>query len=154
MMTFDDLLKNLGGRLGLEMKADGDGTCELAVDDMTVVLQNDVMAHFVGLWGDIGEPPPQGLEGLLSSMLEANHFFKGTNGATISRDADTGRFSLCRILDMRSIDGDEFFVQLEGFVNTLETWRGLLADYRPVEKPSDAGEPAPPAFGSDAFLAV
>ena len=89
-----------GTRLGL----DEAGACTLAVDGMSVVIQDVSEAGSVGFWGKIGAPPPEGLERLYELMLEANHLFTATAGATISRDPESKDFFLCRVLDLRILD--------------------------------------------------
>ena len=91
-MRFEDHIASLGRKIGVRLQVDDEGACVLSVDDMTVTLQGIAESEAAGFWGEIGDPPPQGLEKLLSAMLEANHMFKGTGGATISRDSETGRF--------------------------------------------------------------
>lgn len=145
-MDFEDLIKGLGARLGIELSSNSDGTCVLSVDDMTVILQNIPEVFSTGFCGEIGEPPPQGQLALQTAMLEANHFFRGTGGATISRDSENGKYYLCRVFDSRVTDIDAFVDSLEKFVNTLEAWRQLLADYRPEEEPV-SGEPAGSSLG-------
>ena len=153
-MRFEEQVEALGRKIGVPLQVDDEGSCVLSVDDMTVTLQSIPEADSVGFWGEIGEPPPQGLEKLLSAMLEANHMFRGTVGATISRDSETGNFFLCRILDLRNFDADAFAAALERFVNTLEAWIGLVKDFR--ETPPDAPAEPGAALGlrNDGFLAV
>ena len=142
-MEFADLIKTLGERIGIALTPNEDGACILSVDDMTVIIQNVPEVFSIAFWGEIGEPPPQGQLLLQTAMLEANHLFHGTGGATISRDPDGGQYSLCRFLDSRCTDADAFVEVLEKFVNTLEAWRKLLADYRPEE--SEQSRPEEPS---------
>lgn len=154
-MRFEEHIEALGREIGVELGVNNDGACVLSVDDMTVTLQNLPEFESVGFWGEIGEPPPQQLEKLLSVMLEANHMFKGTGGATISRDSETGRFYLCRLLDLRSLDAAAFNGALERFVNTLEAWIALVRDFRdvvPTVLPKD--ESSGSGLQNNGFLSV
>ena len=154
-MEIQEIMALLGERLNVDLAPDEDGMCPLLVDGMKITIAALPELDAVGLWGEIGEPPPQHLEDLLSAMLNANHCFRGTGGATISRDPDTGRFCLCRMLDARAVDGDGFFKALESFVNTQETWCRMLADYRgSAAKSAPDAEERPPAFGGDGFISV
>ena len=153
-MRFEEQIEALGKKIGVPLRVDDEGTCVLSVDDMTVTLQGIPEAESVGFWGEIGEPPPQGLEKLLSAMLEANHMFKGTGGATISRDSETGRFFLCRVLDLQSLDAEAFAAALERFVNVLEAWIALVRDFREVAPDMPADSTVPTGLRGDGFLAV
>ena len=131
-MELAELVGEFGERIGLDLKPDENGTCALAVDGMNITIQDVSEAYAVGLWGRIGAPPPEGLRQLYEMMLDANHLFRATSGATISRDPESGDFYLCRLLDLRVLDSESFFSALEKFVNTLEVWQKVIADYRPV----------------------
>jgi len=79
-------------------------------------------------------------------MLAANHLFSGTGGAAISRDPRSGNFYLCRSEPSAMLDGDSLVRLIESFVNTLENWRRLIADYRPAgQVPRRSGKRADPA---------
>ena len=153
-MRFEEQIVALGSRIGVPLQVDDEGACVLSVDDMTVTLQGIPEAESAGFWGEIGEPPPQGLEKLLSAMLEANHMFKGTGGATISRDSETGCFFLCRILDLRNLDAETFAAALERFVNVLEAWISLVKDYRETAPDASDAPAAPSGLRDDGFLVV
>ena len=81
-MTFEELISALGERIGVDLAA-ADGACVINVDDMVVTLMSLPDSDRLAVHGEIGDPPPEGLEQLLSAMLEANHLFAGTAGATM-----------------------------------------------------------------------
>ena len=142
-MQLTELVAALGERIGLRLGLDEAGACTLAVDGMSVVIQDVSEADSVGFWGRIGSPPPEGGERLYELMLEANHLFTATAGATISRDPESKDFFLCRVLDLRVLDAESFILALEKFVNTLESWQRLVVDYRPASASEAAGGGAP-----------
>lgn len=131
-MELSELLSALGQHIGLDLTLDEAGSCALSIDEMNVMIQDVSEAYAVGFWGKIGAPPPQWQKQLYEMMLDANHLFRATAGATISRDPESGDFYLCRLLDVRCLDVENFISALEKFVNTLEAWQKVLADYRPV----------------------
>ena len=141
-MELTELLGELGKLIGLELRLDESGSCMLAVDDMSVVIQDVSEAFAVGFWGKIGRTPPEGQLQLCQLMLEANHLFRATAGATISRNPESGEFFLCRLLDLRGLDAETFISNLEKFVNVLESWQRLVADYRPGAAPDGRRESA------------
>lgn len=155
-MQFEELVKDLATRLNTEITVE-DGACTLGVDDMAVTLMALPEVEAVAFAGEIGEPPPQGLEELYRSMLAANHLFRGTAGSTISLNEQNNKFNLCWYAPEAILDGEKFFQSLERFVNTLEAWKKMLADYRPEEKPaakSDAETAPAPGFGANGFMSV
>ena len=150
-MTFDELIRDFGGQIGVELTP-RDGMVALDVDGMSVLIQELHELDAVVVLGEIGEPPPQGLEALLSSMLNANYLFTGTGGGTLSRDPESGKFYLCRWKALALADATSFAAMMDRFLNVLETWRKLVADYRPAEPAAD--EAGLPAFGSSGFLQI
>ena len=152
-MTFEELISGLGSKIGVELTSD-DGSCVINVDDMVVTLMSLPDSDRLAVHGEIGDPPPEGLEQLLSAMLEANHLFAGTAGATISRDHETGRFHLCRHEPLATLDADSLAALVESFVNTLEIWRKAIASYRPVAKAAAERTDGAPQFGANGFVQV
>lgn len=158
-MQYDEIIAALSEKIGIPLTSD-DGVCQLGVDDMQVTLMSIPEAESISLYAEIGMPPPQGLETLYRTMLECNHLFKGTMGSTISLDEESGKFYLCRYDRLQMMEIDQYLKILENFVNTLETWQGILRDYRPqeqpAEKPAGEGEGAAPEFplGGNGFMAV
>ena len=152
-MTFEELISGLGSKIGVELTSE-DGECVINADDMVVTLMSLPDSDRLAVHGEIGDPPPEGLEQLLSAMLEANHLFAGTAGATISRDHETGRFHLCRHEPLATLDADTLAAILQSFVNTLEIWRKAIASYRPVAKSAAEGTGEGPQLGANGFFRV
>lgn len=130
-MTFDELIENFGKTCGVELSAT-DGAVALEIDGMAVTVQEVPERDALVVTGDVGEPPPEGLEALMTAMLEANYLFLGTGGGALARNPETGRFHLCRLASLASLDDAGFAALMETFSNVLETWRKMLADYRPA----------------------
>lgn len=155
-MTFDELMDEVGRKLGVELVT-YDGMTQLTIDDMAVSVSEIAELDAVVLNGVIGEPPPQGLAALHRAMLEANYNFAGTAGATLSVNPANGELALTRLAPLAVLDADGFLSLLESFVNVLEAWRTLVADYRPDEA-GDAPERTRPSASlpqvGEGFLAV
>jgi len=160
-MTYEELLKGFGEKLGggVDLKPDTAGAVGLDIDGMPLTILGLEEIGQVVLSGVIGEPPPADrMERLYKAMLEANHNFTGTFGATLSINPDDGKVSLCKALPLALTDGDSFFAEVEHFVNTLETWSKLVADFRGAElgegaADAPADEVTPPG-GFGGFMQV
>jgi len=145
-MTYDELLKTFGEKLGgsVELTPDESGAVVLDIDEMQLTILGLEDVGQVVLTGVIGEPPPEDrMEKLYRAMLEANHNFAGTFGATLSINPDDGKVSLCKAIPLAIADGDTFFADVEHFVNVLETWCKLVADFRGATDESEKTEAAP-----------
>ena len=130
-MTFDELVRAAGEKLGVELVT-YDGMTQVTIDDMAISVSEIAELDSVVLNGALGEPPPQGLAALYRAMLEANYGFAGTAGATLSVNPANGELTLTRLAPLALLDADGFLALLESFVNVLEAWRTLVADYCPA----------------------
>ncbi len=140
-METKELIKGLGELFGVELQLDEDGVCAFAADELTITIRDLPEAGIVVLSGDLGEPPPMGLEKLYQAMLESQYLFKHTHGATFSRNPENGRFALCKPLEISLLDVKSFVAEAESFVNTVETWAKVIRDYRGTVASETAEDP-------------
>ena len=138
-METTELIKDLGERLGVALELDADGVCAFEADGLVISIHDLPELSAITVLGDLGAPPPERLEGLYAAMLEANHLFRDTGGATLSRDPETGHLSLCRALQRAMLSPDGFYDAIERFVSTAQVWANIIRDYR--EAPADFQEP-------------
>jgi len=138
-MEIKELIGSLGDRIGIQLALDADGACSFEADGLVVTLNHFPEINSLALTGDVGEPPPEKLESLYKAMLEANCAFAGTAGATLSLDSASGRFSLCRALPLATLGADSLYAAVEGFVNTLDAWHKIVANYRAPAEGQSAG---------------
>lgn len=132
-MDFTELMKGLSVKLGgtIDLTPDETGSVTLGIDDAKVMLLDMGRLLSVALYASVAVPPPADrLDRLYQSLLEANHAFSETSGATLSLNNETGEIYLCRILPYASLDADGFAAVLDGFVDTHGKWRKLIEDFR------------------------
>lgn len=157
-MNSQDLIRHFGEKLGIDLAFE-DGSCAFEADGSLIAIHDLPEIDTIVISGDLGEPPPERLENLYKTLLEANYLFRETSGATISLDPDTGRFSLCRIFICSATDEVSFFDAIEKFVNGVELWSRLIRDFRAAaveatdnEKESDTGSEV--QLTSSGFMSV
>ena len=97
--------------------------------------------EYAELCADLGEMPSEGAEKLMLRMLEANHLFDATGGATLS--VEDGRAKLERYVGIVALQRGDGAKIVTAFVETARTWQGLVAgdDERGEEiaEPPDVG---------------
>ena len=151
-MEINDILKSFSEKIGMEIVPSDDGVYMFEVDEMIITFHVLPELDEIVLTGDIGEPPPERLENLYKTILEAQYLFKATFGATISLNEENNRFTLCKALPCKLLDGDSFFNEAEQFINTLEVWVKLVKNYRDsASKEEDESAPMP-SFGPNNFI--
>lgn len=152
-MVFEDIVAVLEREFEVELAVvQGTTVFEVAGEDgggrVRVLVQDESERHRVLLSADLGEPPPEGAEKLFRTMLEANHLFGGTAGATLSLDAAAGRFRL-----QEAVPPDELANDAQGrlvkFIETALFWSRAIADFRPSAGDGEAagGEESGGGFG-------
>ena len=151
-MESSEIIKQFSEKIGITIEPSDDGVYMFEVDETIVTFHVIPEMDMIILTGDIGEPPPEKLENLYKAMLEAQYLFKATFGATISLNEENNRFTLCKALPCKLLDGDSFFNETEQFINTLEVWVNLVKNYRGIaSKVEDNSEPMP-SFGHNNFI--
>ena len=148
-MEFDELLADFAKRHNVVDLVAVDGAASLDIDGIivTIVANADTLI----LSAEIGEPPTEGADMFSNLLLEANL----QSGAYFAKSPEQGPYLVVRRLSLSLIDSDAFDAALEAFVNNAETWRRLLADFRPVAKAAaEQVEVERPSFGSNGFMQV
>ena len=131
------LIGEFGRTIGIENLAlDEKGCCCLMFDDVMLNLELTPEPEQFFIYAELGDIPEHGRDEFYAQLLEANFFFRGTGGATLSLD----RGANCVLLAYQMASHDLFLQRfsqiLENFVNVAATWR---------EKIASAGHGAPSA---------
>ena len=147
-MDFPQLISDFAGRHGIANLAAEDNAAALDIDGIVVTLVTADDALLVS--AEIGEPPIEGRAGFAELMLEANLHSE----AFFAKEPESGAYVLVRRLPLATLDAESFDAALESFVNLSETWRRLLADFRPVAKAAAEASAEAPSLGAGGFMQV
>ena len=147
-MDFTELISSFAERHGIADLAAEDNAAALDIDGIVVTLV--AAGDAVSISADIGAPPAEGradfAELLLEASLQSDAFF--------AKAPEGGAYILVRRLALPTLDSDAFDAALEALVNLAETWRRLLADFRPVAKAAAERTDGAPQFGANGFVQV
>ncbi len=147
-MDFKELISDFSTRHGLEGLAVEDNTASIDVDGITITFVTD--GDVLSAVAEIGEPPVEGKANFADLLLAANF-----NADTIfAKMQERNTYVLIQRLPLVDIDGAAFDKALEALVNQAETWRNLLAEFRPAAEEAASAKIAPPAIGLTGFLRV
>ena len=147
-MDFTQLVSDFAERHGIANLAAEDNAVALDIDGIvvTLVARGDALLISAG----IGEPPSEGRAEFAELLLEANM----QSGAFFAKEPEGGAYVLVRRLQLPALDAESFDAALEALVNLAETWRRLLADFRPVAKAAAERTEESPQFGANGFVQV
>ena len=147
-MEFKELISDFSTRHGIEDLAAEDNTASIDVDGIAIsfVTDGDVLSAIA----EIGEPPAEGKADFADLLLAAN-FRAETIFAKIQ---ESSTYVLIHRLPLARLDGATFDKALEELVNQAETWRNLLAEFRPAAEAAAAAKTETPSFDATGFLRV
>ncbi|MBQ8173032.1 MAG: type III secretion system chaperone [Mailhella sp.] len=130
-MNAEQLIRELGNALGIDLELGVSRTCRVALDGDVV----DFEASGESLWvmADLG--PAQGREHVGTSLLAANSLGRQSGGATLALDEERGMFTMHMEL-WADMPYAVFEKRLAVFIKALRWWKAWLA--------------LPPVAGADA----
>ena len=108
-----------------------DGEVALEIDGMPILLAEG-KGEAIVITGFVGEAPAEGGEQFANLLLDGTTGLMDEKSAALARNPETGAITLVQRVTQTGQAVDGFCDELSGFVNTLETWRGLLEDFRPA----------------------
>lgn len=94
------------------------------VEDIVFTVERIESDEAVLLSADFDNLPKDATgEMIMRAMLEANHLFAGTYGASLSVDPDTMRASIQQMLWIDHLNLDEFMIRVKTFVDVATEWK-------------------------------
>ena len=147
-MEFQQLIADFAERHGIANLVAEDNAAALEIDGIVITLV--AVGDALSITAGIGEPPSEGRAEFAELLLEANL----QSEAYFAKEPENGAYVLVRRLPLPALDGASFDAALEALVNLAETWRRLLADFRPVAKAAAERTEEFPQFGANGFVQV
>ena len=147
-MDFANLILDFAERHGIADLAAEDNAAALDIDGIVITLV--AVGDTLSVSADIGEPPAEGRADFAELLLEANL----QSDAFFAKEHESGTYILVRRLSLPTLDPESFDIALEALVNLAETWRQLLADFRPAAKAAAEKAEEIPQFGANDFVQV
>ena len=143
MDGFDDLMAGVGDILGIEgYEPDAEGVCILESEEAEIrIIHCPEADEMLLLMATVMPAPPDGGRTLLAA-LDANHRFKGTRGATVSLDPESGELVLSHYLPVDVLTPRSFVAMLEAFSSALVSIRALGAGEQALPSAADGEEDA------------
>ena len=116
-------------RLGVKSGADAEGVYSFSVDAGGFAIHDLPKEGLLLLTADLGHVPPANAGSLFRLMLEAQHSFRETAGATFAIDGERDCLTLSRVVPYATLDEDVLFREVERFVNLFEAWTHIILNY-------------------------
>ena len=142
-MDLKEIADGLSAKFNLSGLAIEDGELALEIDGLPILL-GEPEGDAILMTGFIGEAPSEGGEAFSNLMLEATTTLMDKKSAALARNPETGAYMLVQRLVKNYLTIDTFCEELTEFVNSLETWRKMLEDFRPAATAAKAAADARP----------
>ncbi len=147
-MEFNELIADFAARHSVEDLTVEDGFTALDIDGIIVSIVS--RGEAVIFSAEIGEPPAEGSGVFANLLLEANM----QSDAFFARDAESDVYVIMQRFMLHALGTDALDEAIDAFVNQAETWRRLLADFRPAAEAAAEAATEEPSFGAGSFLQV
>ena len=147
-MDFAKLISEFAERHGIVDLVAEDNAAAIDIDGIVVTLV--AAGEALSVSAEIGEPPVEGRANFAELLLEAN--LQGD--AFFAKEPGRNAYLLVRRLALPTLEVETFESALEALINLAETWRQILADYRPVAKAAAERVEEAPTFGANGFVQV
>ena len=141
-MQIEELIHEFTGAAGIDEVPAADGVWKFSADGAVFGVSADEAGEKAYLFGEIPSPVPDKEEAFRKTVLEANYFFNGTGGATLSINPETGAYTLIAAERLDRLAPESFFAFVEKFVNSLATWKAIALSAEATSASSALGEPA------------
>lgn len=125
------LLRSLGASLGVPLQLDSAGACGMRIDDLLdVTLRYEPSPPALLAYSLVGDLPAGSVEGLLRVLLEANHVWDGSRGATWSLSGEG--VVLSRLFPLPGLETETLAAELAVFVEVALTGQQVLQSSSPT----------------------
>ncbi|MCX6957868.1 MAG: type III secretion system chaperone [Verrucomicrobiae bacterium] len=101
----------------------------------TVTIDFNEETQFVELFSELGIYPPERELEILKKIAEANFLWSSTNGSTLSIRPEIQTAYLAVQLPVLSLNGTDFVLLVEKFVETTKHWQAILSGSATEEPP-------------------
>lgn len=133
-MELTQILKEVNEHYGKEIFVlDDQESCRALVGDGLVVeILHLPEVGRIMLYADIGREPQEGRDQVYRLMLQAQHLFQGTAGASFGLDGETGSVYLERPVSLATLTAESFVTDFEVFAQVALKWRKALEGFIPL----------------------
>lgn len=142
-MEFSGLIAEFGAACGVgALEADDNGIVRVQADDIVLSFMELPVRRQIVMFADIAEKPDEGAGQLLETLLQAQYLGGVLDGACFSISPE-GTISLHRSDRLVDLEAASFAKTVESFLNLVDKWREVVAEFRPGEADATTGENLP-----------
>jgi len=141
--AFAGLVKALSDHLGAKLEIADDVKVRVNFDDIALLIEHLADGEQVLLAAPVALVPAAGREDFYRRLLQGQHVFAETRGATLSLDAEASFVSLQMAPSLRALTKENFPGLVENFVALVEYWNKRCLEPAEVGERPETSMPAP-----------
>lgn len=129
LSAYQTLLRDFASHVGLDPSVLA-LTQEVVMGGVAIGLacEGDEDSGDLLYFADLGAPSPRRAAAVYKALLEANHFWVGTSGATLGLQPDTGHVVCCGSMALAGLTGEGLAQLLDSLIDTLLFWQQYVDD--------------------------
>lgn len=141
LSAYQTLLREFARHVGLDPDLLAQ-TQEVVMGGVTIGLacEGDEESGDLLYFADLGAPSPRRAAAVYKALLEANHFWIGTSGATLGLQPDTGHVVCCGSMALAGLTAEGLALLLDGIIDTLLFWQQYVDDAMPQGAPPPSAD--------------
>jgi hypothetical protein len=141
--AFTGLIQALSAQLQIKLKIKNNSKVHVNFDDIALLIEHLADAEQLLLVAPLADVPAAGREELYRTLLQGQHVFAETRGATLSLDANESFVCLQMAPSLRTLTKQNFPTLVENFLNMAEHWRKRCLEAAEREERQIGTAPAP-----------
>ena len=155
-MEFGNFIEQFAEISGVELPEIVDDAAAFDADGMPFFLMrvaNEGESEYLVIAADLGEPPPERLEKLYQTLLDAGHNFAGAGGGVLARNPGDGHIWLQSREPFALMDVETAISKVKTLGDAAINWRDIIKEYRegtsipePAKADDASGDKGNPGF--------
>jgi len=130
------------------LRLDDEGVCRLVFDGTSVYVVLDIASTDLVVWAPAGVLPAEGQAEILRQLMQANLFWGGAHGGTLSLAPDGETVILARRVPLHGLQASELSFAVEQTLDDATTFNKALAFSGALPTPAAQEAGGSPAHAS------
>ncbi len=139
-MTYEELLKDYGSRIGIQdIEIDPSGAV-FELDDFPIVVRPDNDSQRIALMAEIGDIAPERQGEIAAKLLKLSFATALNGGMTVAASEDAGKYYCMASLPLAGLDAERFEQELAALARKGRAARDLLQAEAQLEQSRQSRE--------------
>jgi hypothetical protein len=139
-MTYEELLKDYGSRIGIQDIEVDDRGAVFELDDFPIVVRPDEPSQRIAMMAEIGEIGSERQGDIAAKLLKLSFATALNGGMSVAASEDTGKYYCMTSLPLAGLDAERFELELAALARKGRAARDLLQTEAQLEQSRQSRE--------------